>query len=42
MMANHNTASINPYRLAGQFVEGWMNMLELWDHNLAEHSRRVS
>ena len=42
MMDNHNTTAISPYHLAGQFVEGWMNMLELWDHNLAKHSRRVS
>ena len=42
MMDNHNTTSISPYPLAEQFVEGWMNMLELWDHNLAQHSRRVS
>lgn len=42
MTDENNLTDIDPYRLAGQFVEGWVHMLEYWDYTAAEHSRRVA
>ncbi len=42
MMDVNNLHDADPFRLAGQFVEGWVHMLEFWDFSAAEHSRRVS
>jgi putative nucleotidyltransferase with HDIG domain len=37
-----NPPHVDPYHLAGQFVEGWTRMIELWDQSAVEHSRRVA